>query len=124
MTARSPSSGNLPGPLEKREILYSEETPAEELTAWGKAFEDAGFPMDALDFYAQARSEKDLERLLAGSIASGDAFVFERCHRALGRRPAAGDEETLVRNAEELGKTAFASRIAKHVVEATGEEKE
>jgi hypothetical protein len=113
MTPKRESTGDLPDPLRKREILYSSDTPAEELTALGRAFLDKGLPMDALDCFAEARSRPDLEDLLERAIQDGDYFVLRRCALALGRKPSGEERKRLAVRARELGKEAFATAAEK-----------
>lgn len=102
--------GNLPDPLEKREILYSPETPRQELIAYGEAFLESGLAMDALDFFVQARSDEHLQRFLADAIEAGDLFTFEKCLRGLGRNAEPPELEALGRNADAKGLHRFAQR--------------
>lgn len=108
MTPKREGPDRLPDPLHKREVLYAEGTPPEELTALGKRFEEEGLPMDALDFYAQARSRPDLERLGDTALDQGDFFVYRRCALALARTPSPDQWRRLAENARRLGKEAFA----------------
>ena len=110
MSRTSTATRDLPGPMDKREILYSPETPAQELVSWGEAYEESGFPLDALDFFGQAQSAAHLERFLSQAVEDGDLFVYQRCLEALDRHPDARQREALVARAEALGKEAFARR--------------
>lgn len=109
MSGPGAGSGDLLDPLEKREVLYSEETPREELIAWGEAFLEAGHRMDALDFFTQARSEEKLRDFARQAREQGDTFVFDRCALALGRKVEREEWLALAERARSGGKEAFAA---------------
>lgn len=113
---------NLPAPLPKREVLYSEKTPKDDLVSLGEAFEEAGYRMDALDFFVQARDETRLVAILEQALEEGDLFVYQKCSRALGRRPGEEEFRRVAQNARNRGLEAFARRADEAAGPREGEE--
>jgi hypothetical protein len=107
-TGRKGGPAGLPHPLEKREVLYSRGTDPAVLVQTGERFLAEGYPLDALNFFTEARSAEHLERMLAQAREEGDAFLADQTARALGREIAPEQWAEIAGRAEELGKHAFA----------------
>lgn len=80
----------------------------DKLKQWGTRYEEAGQINDAVDFYERANASGALENLLPLAIAEGDAFLYGRLLRALGRESTPEDWIALGEKANELGKQAYA----------------
>ena len=98
--------------LDKRELLNQSPAQAVKLIEWGARYEEAGLPQDAVDFYERANAADALERLLPAAADEGDAFLFGRILKALGREAAEEEWLAVARRAEELGKLSFAQQAA------------
>lgn len=101
--------------LEKREILNRSPVSVDELTAQGRAFEEAGLIHDAVDFYEKAQAWAEIERLVSLAVEEGDAFLFVRLYRLLKKDPPAHQWKALEERAESLGKTLYAQRAREQV---------
>ncbi|KPJ58369.1 MAG: hypothetical protein AMS15_08540 [Planctomycetes bacterium DG_23] len=98
----------LPGYLEKREILYSGETPKERLKTLGDLYFEEGHLDDALDFYLEAEDQAALERLKTSAIEIGDASILVRLQRASIVDVTQEDWQRAAEKARELGKETCA----------------
>jgi hypothetical protein len=99
---------NLLACLEKRDLLNQSAVSVGELLEWGARYEEEGLLSDAVEFYERASSAEHLERLLLLAREEGDAFLYGRILKALGRESAPEEWIALGRKAEELGKEAYA----------------
>ena len=108
-----PGKGDLPGPLEKREILFSEKLDPQEKAQWGRRYLQAGKLMDALDFFLEAKSRPDLEKMRSLAIEEGDAFILRSIQRALPELVTEEHWQALGARAAALGKQAFAEQAAR-----------
>ncbi len=99
--------------LEKRDMLNRSAVSADQLLRWGKLYEEEGQINDAIDFYEKSNSSEPLERLIALAHQEGDAFVYARIMKALGRQATADEWISLGKMAAELGKDAFAREAFK-----------
>ena len=99
---------NLLACLEKRDLLNQAAVSVKELLEWGARYEEEGLPSDALEFYERANSAEPLEKLLLVAREEGDAFLYGRILKALGRESVPEEWIALGRKAEELGKEAYA----------------
>ena len=100
--------GDLPNPLEKREVLYSRGTEPAVLVTLGERFLAEGYPLDALNFFTEARSIPSLEQMHRQAREEGDAFLVEQTARALGRELSPEEWAAIAETARKLGKEAFA----------------
>ena len=67
-----------PNPIDKRDILYSDTSPPEALTAYGRMYlEDEHLP-DALDFFAAAGDDHGLNEVKSRGIELGDFYLLRR----------------------------------------------
>lgn len=94
--------------LEKRSLLNRVPVAVEELTSWGRHYQEGGFVYDAVDFFERAGATDALMSLLPIALRDGDGFLFRRLCRLLGYEGAAAEWLDLARRARELGKDAFA----------------
>jgi len=106
--------------LKKRDVLYGEKTPVEELVEYGWAYLDAGDAAVALDFFEQAgrrelmgdgaldASRKGLEEMKRLAIEEGDAFSLTRISRLSPKFVSEGDWTSLIESARRLGKDSMA----------------
>lgn len=101
--------------LEKRQWLNRPAVAVDELTARGRALEEAGWIHDAVDFYEKAKAHGKLERLVSLAVEEGDAFLFLRLHRLLQKEPSAEQWKKLAQRAEALGKNLYAQRALQHL---------
>jgi hypothetical protein len=115
---------NLLTCLEKRELLNQSAVSVDQLLEWGARFEEAGLINDAVDFYERANSSETLEKLLKVVSGEGDAFLYGRILKALGREAAPREWVMLGTKAAELGKEAFAREAFKRGGLEKGEEAE
>lgn len=99
--------------LEKRDLLNQSAVSIDKLFHWGAAFEEEGLLSDALDFYERANASDALERLLLVAHDEGDAFLYGRILKALGREAAPEEWISLGKKAGEFGKDAFAREAFK-----------
>lgn len=99
---------NLLSCLEKRDLLNQSAQSVGKLKDWGARYEEAGQVNDAVDFYERAGDSGALENLLPLAITEGDAFLYGRLLRALGRDGLPEDWIALGERATELGKHAYA----------------
>ena len=109
--------------LEKRDLLNQSPVSVSKLMEWGKDYEEAGFPHDAADFYERAGGSEALERLLDLAVSEGDAFLFGRTLKALGREAAKEQWAAVAKRAGELGKLTLAGQArSKMGLEASSED--
>jgi len=99
---------SLLGCFEKRDMLNRSAVSVDQLLKWGRLYEDAGLINDAIDFYEKAKSSEPLENLLPLAFQEGDAFIYARVMKALGREVPADEWIRLGKRAAELGKDAYA----------------
>lgn len=97
--------------LHKRTLLNQTPVSSERLISHGQTYEAAGLVHDAVDFYERAGALDQLEALLESVKQDGDAFLFRRICRVLGREAAADEWLDLAARAEALGKDAFAQTV-------------
>lgn len=94
--------------LDKRELLNDASESPESLSSWGERYQSEGFLSDAVDFYEKAGNGEALRQLSEQVKEEGDFFLFNRISRILKLQPGPEEWQTLVQNAEKLGKMAFA----------------
>ncbi len=99
--------------LEKRDMLNRPAVSAAQLLKWGRRYEEEGLINDAIDFYEKAGSSESLENLFDLALREGDAFIYARVMKALGRQAPADEWICLGKKAAELGKDAFAREAFK-----------
>ncbi|MBN1808057.1 MAG: hypothetical protein JW909_03250 [Planctomycetes bacterium] len=97
----------LPGPMKKREMLYSPTVSPDDKTAMGRAFLEAGFVSDALAFFVEARSKNDLLKMRDYALAEGDAFILRAVGNASPDLVSEDHWKAVAETAERLGKEAF-----------------
>lgn len=99
--------------LEKRELLNQSAVSIDKLLDWGALHEESGLINDAVSFYERAGAVEQLEALMETAVAEGDAFLYGRILKALGREVPAETWIALGKRAEELGKLAYAAQAFK-----------
>ncbi|MDP6505609.1 MAG: hypothetical protein QF886_18455 [Planctomycetota bacterium] len=67
--------------IEKRDVLYSGRTSAQDLSSYGHAYRDEGQLSDALEFYIQAEDMSGIDNIKADAIKHGDSFLLRRILR-------------------------------------------
>ncbi|MHC4915336.1 MAG: hypothetical protein ACYTGB_07570 [Planctomycetota bacterium] len=102
----------IPDPLKRREVLYGE-TPPEVLVEHGKAYEEEGKIDEALQFYTYAKDAEGLRRVKVKAIEMGDAFLLKAVARELPDDVGEADWQSLITNAEKLGKELYAEQARK-----------
>ena len=100
----------LPSPLKKRQLIYGEKTPSEELSARGRDHLEEGRLTDALDFFEAARDTEGLAEIAKRAVEEGDAFLLWGVERTAPQLVSSAEWEKLARRAAALGKDAFAER--------------
>ena len=100
----------LPSPLKKRQLVYGEKAPPEELSGWGRAYLEEGRLTDALDSFEAARDREGLAEIARKAVDEGDAFLLWGVERSAPELVSTADWERLARTAKALGKDAFAER--------------
>jgi hypothetical protein len=73
----------LPDSIRKRDILYSEATPAAELVEYGQVFLQHDRLWDAVEFFGNAKNEEGLRQVKEAGIEVGDAYLLRRIERLL-----------------------------------------
>ncbi len=104
---------NLLSCLEKNELLNQKAVSIDKLLDWGKRHEESGLINDAIDFYERAGAPERLEAMLEIVRDEGDAFLYGRILRSLGRDAPAADWIAVGEKARELGKEAYAREAFK-----------
>jgi hypothetical protein len=99
---------NLLACLEKRDLLNQPAVSVKQLLEWGARYEEEGLINDAVEFYERANSADHLEKLLPVALEEGDAFLYGRILKALGREAVPREWISLGQRAGELGKDAYA----------------
>jgi len=94
--------------LAKRDLLNEQSASADVLLSWAQHFVERELLPDAVDFYEKAGAKDQLHELLKVAVEEGDAFLFKRINRCLGRGPEQQEWLLLASNAQRLGKDAFA----------------
>lgn len=105
--------------LEKRELLNRSVVSLDVLKARGEHYEELNLVHDAVDLYEKAGANDALRKLLNVAVEEGDTFLFRRLCRILKYQP--GEEEwlSLARQADALGKQAFAAEASRECGEET-----
>jgi hypothetical protein len=76
----------LPGPVEKRDILFGVKKPTQAaLIEMGKKFEAQDWLSDALDFYHQASDRDSISTLQKKAALEGQFFLLSKACRYLGQ---------------------------------------
>jgi len=96
--------------LEKRDLLNRTAVSVERMLSWGEFYEERGQVHDAVDFYLKANASEPLSCLLDKAREEGDLFLYQRLCQALGIVPGPEEWMALAREAQRLGKNAFADR--------------
>lgn len=99
--------------LEKRDLLNRSAVSVVQLLKWGRLYEEEGLVNDAIDFYEKANCSESLEKLVPLALREGDAFIYARVLKALGRQATADEWICLGKRAAELGKDVFAREAFK-----------
>jgi hypothetical protein len=95
--------------LAKRDLLNEQSASVEVLLSWAQRFVELELLPDAVDFYEKAGVKDQLRELLKVVQEEGDAFLFKRINRCLGREPEQREWLLLAGYAEQMGKEAFAA---------------
>lgn len=95
--------------LGKRDLLNEQPGSTEVLLAWAQRFVERQLLPDAVDFYAKAGAQEHLRELMQVTVEEGDAFLFKRINRCLGREAEQREWLLLAEHARRLGKAAFAA---------------
>lgn len=96
---------NLLGCLEKRDLLNRSAVSVDKMLEWGMRYEEAGLINDAVDFYEKAKAAEPLGKLLEKVREEGDAFLYGRVLKALGREASPKEWIAVGEKAAGLGKT-------------------
>lgn len=98
----------LPDPLSKRDIIFGEDTPREDLIAYGKAFLEQEQIYDALSCFAQAKAHDEIEKIAEIAMEEGDAALWQETLIVRGKKADPEEWRQLAKRAEALGKEYFA----------------
>ena len=98
----------LPDPLQRRDILYGQNTPAETLREYGDLYLRKGKPNDAVEFFGLACYKEGLRRIRQMAMEEGDLFLFSRAAEFLQEAVSPEDWRKLAKKALEKGKLLFA----------------
>ncbi len=96
---------------EKQQILFVKPLPPGELSAWGRTYQDAGQPYDALEFFQAATDRLALEALGERAVAGADLVLYLNACRALGSDPEPAKLQSLRQRAIEAGLESVARRV-------------
>lgn len=99
--------------LAKRDLLNEQSASADVLLSWAQRFVEQELLPDAVDFYEKAGAKDQLHELLKVAVVEGDAFLFKRINRCLGREPEQQEWLLLADNAQRRGKDAFAAEASR-----------
>jgi tetratricopeptide (TPR) repeat protein len=94
--------------LKKRDYLNVSIFDYEQYIKYGQLYEKEGFLSDAIDFFAKAKAQKQLEALLPKVVAEGDVFLFKKIYRLLKIKPDVTAWKELGEVALKVGKLHFA----------------
>ena len=108
----------LPGPIQKRDILYGVKKPSPQaLIEMGRKFEADGWLSDAADFYHQGQDVEALKKLRTLGAQEGNTFLVLKVCRQLNDTDAARD---LIIRCAEAAQAAGLSRYAIKAWDAVG----
>jgi len=102
--------------LARRNLMNSRKAGPEELVHIGRAYAEAGFLSDAVDFLAMAEDKEGLHRLLIQIMDQGDFFLYKKIKKLLNQPFDPGDLGRLAENADRLGKLTFAAQARQLVL--------
>jgi hypothetical protein len=102
------SQKSLPEFKQKQKLLHSPDSSPESLIAMGQEFFEAGWYIDAIDFWTQAKHEQGLRSMLVKAMEEGDVFLYTRCCKSLDQPAETEHWAQLAENALALGKLQFA----------------
>jgi len=102
------AKSDLPDLKHKQKLLYTEDTQPADLIAQGQRYRDAGWLNDAIDFWQRAGHSEGLQQIQMTAVEQGDAFLFNRCLRALDEEAPGSAWQELADRALQLGKLQFA----------------
>jgi len=95
---------------QKQLIMFVKPLPPQELSAWGRKYQDARQFHDALEFYRAAEDRPAMEALAATAVDSADLVLLQNACRALGSEPPPPQVEALRQRALEAGMESVARR--------------
>ena len=95
---------------QKQLILFVKPLPPQELSAWGRKYQDAGRFHDALEFYGAAGDRPAVEALAAKAVDCADLVLLLNACRALGPEPQPSQVEALRQRALDAGMESVAKR--------------
>ncbi|MCZ6603307.1 MAG: hypothetical protein O6952_09900 [Planctomycetota bacterium] len=91
-----PGKSSIPDPLEKRDLLYSEEgARGVDLVALGDTYRDAGRFTEAIQFYNRAQAEDSLAKLKDLIIDRGDSALLLAIQRVYKNGVSTADWKSL-----------------------------
>ena len=90
--------------LKKRELIQDEAANREVLGRYGRDYLNQGRPLEALEFFEQARDEEGLRALKALGVEEGDTFLYKQACRLLKETPDPADWKTIGEKALAAGK--------------------
>lgn len=102
------SQKSLPEFKQKQKLLHAPDTSPESLIAMGQKFFEAGWYIDAIDFWARAKHADGLRSMQAKAMEEGDVFLYTRSCKALDQAAEIEHWAQLAENALSLGKLQFA----------------
>ncbi len=67
-----------PDPLDKREVIYGDDTTDEELRETGDLYFEENYLVDAIEAYEEADYKEGGEKILEKAVQTGDYFLVQR----------------------------------------------
>jgi len=97
---------------EKHQALFVKPLPAGELSAWGRTYQDAGQPFDALEFFQAAKDRPAMEALCERAVDGADLVLYLNARHALGSDPEPARLKALQQRALAAGLESVARRVS------------
>ncbi len=74
------TTNNLPDPIEKRDLIYGDDTDPDQLDTLGHRFLEEGYLPDALEAFVEGDVKKGGEKILEKAVQQGDYFLINWVH--------------------------------------------
>lgn len=94
----------------RRDLLYKDNAPAEQISRYAASCIEEGHLSDAVDLFEKAADTEGLEQLKKHAVEEGDFFIFNRVLKILGQSGGIEDYKQLADNAARLGKAIYAEQ--------------
>ena len=97
---------------EKHQALFVKPLSAGELSAWGRTYQEAGQPYDALEFFQAAMDRQAIAALGEKAVDGADLVLFLNACRVLGSDPEPAKLQSLRQRALAAGLESVARRVS------------